>query len=57
MGLCGEMIGAVRFVGLCVCLLLVGLGFSNVSGFVGGDGIHSVGKFLISSAFLPPDTL
>ena len=36
MGACGEMIGVVRFDTLCVCLLLVELGFSNVSGLFMG---------------------
>jgi len=36
--------GVVRFDKLCVCLLLFGLGFSNVSGFVGGDDVGSVSK-------------
>ena len=56
MGACGEMIGVVRFDGLCVCLLLVGLGFNNLSMFVGGDGVDSVSRYM-DSAFLPPDSL
>jgi hypothetical protein len=52
------MIGVVRFDALCVCvcLLLVELGFSNVSGFMGGDGVASVSRYL-DTAFLPPYSL
>lgn len=58
MGACGEMIGVVRFDALCVCvcLLLVELGFSNVSGFMGGDGVAFVSRYL-DTAFLPLDSL
>ena len=41
---------------MCVCLLLVELGFSNVSGFMGGCGVASVSRYF-DSAFLPPDSL
>ena len=53
---CGEMIGVVRLAVLCVCLLLVELGFSNVSGFMGGDGVAFVSRYL-DSAFLPQNSL
>ncbi len=56
MGACRETIGVVRFDVLCVCLLLVELGFSDVSGFMGGDCVASASRYL-DSAFLPPDSL
>ena len=52
---CGEMIGVVRFDGSCVSLLLVGLGFSNVPGFLGGNSVGFVSKYM-DSAFLPHDS-
>ena len=55
-GACGEMIDVVRFFALCVRLLLDELGFSNLSGFMGGDGVAFVRRYL-DSAFLPPDSL
>ncbi len=55
-GACGEMIGVVRFDALCVCLLLVELGFSDVSGFMGGDGVAYVSRYS-DTAFLPPYSL
>ena len=39
-----------------MCLLLVELGFSNVSGFMGGDGVASVSRYL-DTAFLSLDSL
>ncbi len=41
---------------MCVCLLLVELGFSNVSGFMGVDGVTYVSRYL-DTAFLSPDSL
>ncbi len=41
---------------MCVCLLLVELSFSNVSGFMGGDGVAFVSRYL-DTAFLPPYSL
>jgi hypothetical protein len=55
-GACGEMMAVVRFYVLCVCLLLVELGYSNISGFMEGDGDASVSRYL-DSAFVPPDSL
>ncbi len=56
MGACGEMVGVVRFDALCVSLLLVELEFSNVSGFMGGDGVVFASRYL-DIAFLPPHSL
>jgi len=55
-GVCGEMIGVVRFDGLCMFVVLVLLGFDNVYGFIKGGGVACVSKYL-HSAFLPPDSL
>ena len=56
MEICGEMIGVVRFEGLCVFVLLVGLKFSNIYGFLRGDGVACVSQYLYS-VFLPLDSL
>jgi len=59
-GTCGEIIGVVRFDGLCVCVcvfvMFVGLEFNNVSGLIRGDGVTYVSKYL-DSAFLSLDSL
>jgi len=39
-----------------VCLMLVELGFSNVSRFMGGDGVAYVSRYL-DNVFLPYDGL
>jgi hypothetical protein len=52
--ICGEMIGLVRFDGLCMFVMLIGLGFCDVSGFIRGGGAACVSKYL-DSAFLPHD--
>jgi hypothetical protein len=38
-GICEEVIGVVRFDGLSMFVMLVGLGFNNVRGFIRGDGV------------------
>ena len=56
MEICGEMIGVLRFAGLCVSLLLDGLEFSNVFGFIGDEDVAFVSTYLYSP-FLPPNSL
>ena len=56
MGISGEVIGVLRLDGLCICVMLVGLGFNGVSRFTRGDGVACVIKHLYS-AFLPPGSL
>ena len=56
MGICGEMICAELFDGLLVLMMLVGLGFNNVFGFIGGDSVACVSKYL-DSAYLPHGSL
>ncbi len=53
---CGVTIGVVCFDAFSACLLLVELGFSNVSGFMGGDCVASTFCFLYC-AFLPHNCL
>ena len=38
-GICGEVIGVVRFDRLYIYVMLVGLGFDNVSVFMKGDDV------------------
>ena len=54
--ICGEMIGVVRFNGLCMFLMLVGFRFNNVSRFIRSDGVDCVSKYF-DSAFLPLDSV
>ena len=56
MGIYGEVIGVVRFDGLCMFGMLVGLGFNNTHEFIGGDGVACVSRYL-ESAFLPLNSL
>ena len=48
-GICGEGISVVRFAGLYMFVMLVGLGFNNAHGLVTGNGVASVSKHLDSA--------
>ncbi len=45
MGIYGEVIGVVRFDGLCMFMMFVGLRFNKVSVFIKGDGVACVSRY------------